>query len=110
MLYVLKNRSIQIIVIILSYVILADFLPLELQQLFYTISLLIKELLIWLMPLTICAFIANTVRTFKKQAIVFIISLVIFEAISNFTSVWYAYFAANLVSDTMQPFGSKIFS
>ena len=110
MLYVLKNRSIQIIVIILSYVILADFLPLELQQLFYTISLLIKELLIWLMPLTICAFIANTVRTFKKQAIVFIISLVIFEAISNFTSVWYAYFAANLVSDTMQPFGTKIFS
>lgn len=110
MLHVLKNRSIQIILIILSYVILADFLPLELQQLFYTISLLIKELLIWLMPLTICAFIANTVRTFKKQAIVFIISLVIFEAISNFTSVWYAYFAANLVSDTMPSFGTKIFS
>lgn len=110
MLHALQNRSIQIILIILSYVILADFLPLELQQLFYTISLLIKDLLIWLMPLTICAFIANTVRTFKRQAITFIISLVIFEAFSNFSSVWYAYFAANLVSDTMQSFSTKIFS
>lgn len=110
MLHVLKNRSIQIILIILSYIILADFLPLELQQLFYTISLLIKDVLIWLMPLTICVFIANTVRTFKKQAIVFVLCLVIFEAISNFCSVWYAYFAANLVSDTMQTFGTKIFS
>jgi hypothetical protein len=60
MLYLLKNRSIQIILILLSYVILAEFLPMQLQQLFYTISLLIKDLLIWLMPLTICAFIANT--------------------------------------------------
>lgn len=110
MLYLLKNRSIQIILILLSYVILAEFLPMQLQQLFYTISLLIKDLLIWLMPLTICAFIANTVRTFKRQALTFIISLVIFEAISNFSSVWYAYFTANLVSDTVQSFGTEIFT
>ncbi len=110
MLYALKNRSVQIILILLSYVILADFLPLLWQQLFYTISLLIKELLIWLMPLTICAFIAHTVRAFKKQAIAFILALVIFETISNFSSVWYAYFAASVVSDTILSFETTVFS
>lgn len=90
----LKQRSIQTLVTLTAFIFLADYLPMEIHQLFYTISLLIKDVLILLMPLTVGFFIANTVTSFERRAPLFIVLLLIFEAFSNFSSVWYAYFSA----------------
>ncbi len=103
MIKVLANRSTQIVIILTIYVLVADSIPTQIQKLLYTISLQIKEILIWIMPITICAFISNTVRKFEKQALIFILSLLFFESTSNFCAVWYAYFSAGITSSFMPP-------
>lgn len=103
MIKVLANRSAQIVIILTVYVLIADSIPTQIQKLLYTISLQIKEILIWIMPITICAFISNTVRKFEKQALIFILSLLFFESTSNFCAVWYAYLSAGITSSFMPP-------
>jgi Na+/H+-dicarboxylate symporter len=95
----LKQRSIQTILTLTIYVLLAPFLPPVAHQIFYTISLFIKDLLIWNLPLVVAFFIAYTVSSFERRAPLFILTLVIFETLSNLSSVWYAFGAATLVAD-----------
>jgi Na+/H+-dicarboxylate symporter len=77
----------------------AELLPYPWHQAFYTISLLLKDLLLLIMPLTVCFFIGNTVATFEKKAPLFILTLVLFETFSNFSGVWYANFAAQATAE-----------
>ena len=95
----LKQRSLQTILVLVIYVLIAQFLPLVVHQGFYTTSLLIKDLLMWVMPLTVGFFIAHTVTSFERRAPLFILTLVLFETFSNLTSVWYAYGCANLAAE-----------
>ncbi len=104
---IIANRVIQTIVILGSYIYLADSLELHTHKQFYTISLLIKEILLWLMPITICMFAANTVRSFGNKAFMFIVIMVIFETCSNFSCIWYSYIAATLISGANQTFDSS---
>ncbi|MBS0615816.1 MAG: cation:dicarboxylase symporter family transporter [Verrucomicrobia bacterium] len=87
----LKQRGIQVILLLTFYLLVASSLPLAVHQGFYTVSLFIKDLLVWMLPITVSFFIAHTVCTFERKAPLFILAIVIFEAISNFSSVWYAY-------------------
>lgn len=95
----LHQRSVQTVLVLTVYVLLAPFLPLVAHQAFYTISLFIKDLLIWNLPVVVAFFIAFTVSSFERRAPLFILTLVIFETLSNLSSVWYAYGAATLVAD-----------
>ena len=106
----LKHRSAQIILLLSLYLLTADFLPPLAPQIFYTISLLIKDLLIWIMPLTVCFFIAYSISSFEKKAPLFIVVLLLFEGLSNFSSVWYAFFCAHFVADHMPSFGTTTLS
>ena len=94
----LKQRSIQVLLVLCSYVLLADFLPHIAHQFFYAISLLIKDTLIWIMPITVGLFIAHSVSSFERKAPLFVITLLLFEGLSNFSSVWYAYFCAEFAA------------
>lgn len=49
------------------------------------------------MPIFIVFFIAHCVSSFKRQAIFFVIIIIIFEVFSNFISIWYAYGVASTV-------------
>jgi hypothetical protein len=98
-LWACRQRSVATILVLTGYVLLAPFLPQITHQVFYTISLIIKELLMWLMPLTAGFFIAYTVNSFERRAPLFILILLVFETISNLSSVWYAYGSATLVAD-----------
>jgi hypothetical protein len=91
----LKQRSIQTLLTLVLFILIADYLPLKTHQFFYTLSLLLKDTLIWMMPLTVGFFIAGTVMSFERQAPLFIVLLLIFETFSNFSSVWYAYLSAH---------------
>lgn len=95
----LTNRTIQIIIVISLYAIFVDYIPIHTQQQLYTFSLLIKDILMILMPLTICIFIASTVSMFRTNAILFVTAIVIFELCSNLLSVWYAIGMGSMVSD-----------
>ncbi|MGD0665499.1 MAG: cation:dicarboxylase symporter family transporter [Rhabdochlamydiaceae bacterium] len=94
----LKHRGVQVLLILALYLSIAQFLPSEVHQGLYTISLFIKDLLMWLLPLTVGFFIAHAIGSFKRQAPLFIITLIIFEALSNFSSVWYAYLGGHLAA------------
>jgi hypothetical protein len=103
MLPIIKHRSVQVLLVLAVYFAVARFLPPAVHQGFYTVSLFIKDLLMWLLPLTVAIFISYAIGYFKKEAPLFIITLVIFELLSNFTSVWYAYLGGHLVMGQAPP-------
>src|ERR1700722_11754376 len=107
---IIKQRSVHVFVILSGYLLLADILPPLSHQIFYSLSLLIKDSLIWIMPLTVCFFIANSVSSFERKAPLFIIALLFFEAFSNLSSVWYAYFCAEFAVDHLPSFGVSTLS
>ena len=98
----LHHRSIQIILAITLYLVAAPFLPLYVHQSLYTISLLIKDILLWMLPITVGLFISHAIASFEKRAPLFILTLFLFEACSNAMSVWYAYGCGQLVGSHMQ--------
>jgi len=102
--YILQQRSIQTLVVLIAYVFTAAYLPLPIHQGFYTASLLIKDVLMWVMPFTVGFFIAHAVQSFEHRAPVFILLLLLFEALSNFSSVWYAYVSATFAAEHLPVF------
>lgn len=93
----LQNRSLQIVILLGLYFFFAPFLPYSLHQGLYTFSLFIKDCLLWLLPITVCFFLAHSISSFEKKAPLFLLSLFLFEAFSNSCCVWYAYGCSHLV-------------
>ena len=102
----LKHRSIQILFLIILYFSIANSLPLIVHQSLYTISLFIKDILMWLLPITVGFFIAHTLSSFEKKALLFILTLIIFEGLSNLCSVWYAFGCGHAVYNNNLPLQS----
>jgi Sodium:dicarboxylate symporter family len=99
-----KNRAILIALILIIFLSLASSLPLFIHQALYTVSMLIKDVMLFALPITVGSFIAYTLIGFDKKAPLFILALVIFEGLSNFSSVWYSFFTAHSVSDILPEF------
>lgn len=93
----LHHRGIQVLLAVALYFMFAQHLPDPVHRGLYTISVCIKDLLLWILPLTVGAFIANTTCSFERRAPIFILTLFAFEAISNLASVWYAYGCGQIV-------------
>lgn len=99
-----RQRSIQVILAIAVYLSIAHILPPEIHQGLYAISLFIKDVLLWLLPITISLFIAHAISSFEKQAPLFILSLFVFEALSNLMSVWFSFGCGHLAAGHINPF------
>lgn len=97
----LRHRGMQVLLVVIFYLSFASFLPIEVHKAFYTVSLLIKDVLVWMMPVTVAMFIAYAICSFQKQAALFVLVILFFEALSNFSSVWYAFLTANMVSSAL---------
>ncbi len=95
---VFKQRSLQILLILIVYLFLAHLLPPLFHRGLYTLSLLIKDILMWMLPITVCLFMAHTIHAFKHKAPLFILTLALFETVSNFSSVSYAYLCGHIAS------------
>ncbi|WP_331256039.1 cation:dicarboxylate symporter family transporter [Candidatus Bealeia paramacronuclearis] len=65
----------------------------------YTLSLLIKEFLMWVLPFAVMIYITFTLSQFQKQAFALVFILLIFEALSNALSVNYAWGIGALLED-----------
>lgn len=100
----IAQRSIQVILAIAIYFCLAPFLPLKVHQGLYTMSLLIKDILLWFLPITVSLFIAHAISSFEKKAPFFVIFLFLFEAISNSMSLFYSFGCAHLAATDMHSF------
>ncbi len=101
--HLLQNRTLQILLITGAYLILSPYLPEKAHPLLYTISLCIKDVLLWMLPITVCLFIAHAIASFEKNALLFVITLFVFEAVSNSLSVWYAYGCGHLCHAIVSP-------
>ena len=104
MLKYLKHASVQTIIVIAFYGLYAELLPDIAHLSFYSMSVFIKDALIWIMPITIFAFISYTISSFQNKAPIFVLVLIMFEAISNFLCVWYGIGSASLISNNLEPF------
>ena len=100
-LHSVRHRGIQVLLVVAAYALLASALPVDVHRCLYTVSVCIKDLLLWLLPFTVGAFIAHTTCSFERRAPIFILTLFAFEAVSNFTSVWYAYGCGHLVQSIL---------
>jgi hypothetical protein len=103
MVWGLKQRGSQVILLLIIYLLNAHFLPMTVHQGLYTISLFLKDLLIWVLPITVGLFIAHTICSFERKAFIFVLAIILFEALSNFSSVWYAFGCGHLASDYLPP-------
>ncbi len=92
------------------YFLLSPYLPLSVHQGFYTFSLLIKDLLLWTLPISIFFFIGSAIASFEKKAPLFILSLFLFEAISNGASVWYVYGWGHIATGYAEPVKIHLFN
>lgn len=101
--HLLKQRSVQVFLGIALYLTFASFLPLTIHQGLYTISLFIKDLLLWILPITVSLFIAHAIFSFEKQAPLFVLFLFLFEGLSNSLSVWYAFGCGHLAMGHLAP-------
>lgn len=104
MTFSLKNRNVQTVILLILYSIFASKLPFVVHQGFYTVSILIKDILIWIMPITVFALIAHTIDKFENRAPLFIVVLLTFEGTSNFLSVTYAFLSGHLISENIPYF------
>lgn len=98
---IFKNRTLQTFILLGLYATFASDIEMEWQRGFYTISLFIKDILMWLIPITVCVFIAHTIASFEKKAFLFILILFLFESLSNMSSVWYAYGVAKFAGSSL---------
>ncbi len=102
----LKQRSVQTFFIIATYLFLAPYLPLDCHRSFYSISLFLKDILLWMLPFTVCTFIAHAISSFEKRALTFVFVLIAFEALSNLASVWYAFSCGHFAASSLHPLSS----
>lgn len=87
----LLSTPLQLVCIVILVSLFASHLPAVAVQSAYTLSVLIKDLLLIVLPIAVASYIASTLISFRQNALLLIISLLIFEAFSNATSVMYAY-------------------
>ena len=88
------STPVQLLSIVVLVFLFASHIPQEAARGAYTISLLIKDLLLIVLPIAVASYIASTLISFRQNAILLVITLLTFEAISNATSVIYAYTVA----------------
>lgn len=97
----LKHRQVQLLVLVSLYLIFSSILPLFFSQALYTASLLIKDILMWVLPFTIGLFIAHSISVFRTKAPLFVLTLICFETLSNLSSVWYSFLCGHLAVNSL---------
>ncbi len=102
----LKSRPVQLFLILAVYLTAAPFVPEKTHLILYTISTLIREVILWLLPIVVAFYIAYTIASFRKRALLFIAFLILFEFFSNLCSIWYAFAVAHISSEHLELVGS----
>jgi len=81
---------------IILIMLFGDYAPEWLQQSFFTISILMKETLIFAMPLIVFGFLFSCLASFQSRAPLLIIMVLTFVTLSNFVFVQLGYWAGDV--------------
>ncbi|WP_143689610.1 cation:dicarboxylate symporter family transporter [Wolbachia endosymbiont of Nilaparvata lugens] len=86
-----------LLAVITSVVFFGHLVPMEVKTFLYSISLSIKEILLFIMPFIVFALIFSSVNNLKQSAIKFILLIIITIFLSNLTSSLIAYSAWHFI-------------
>lgn len=95
------SLPIKLIFILLFCLFFGHFINEETKSLFYTFSLIIKEILIFIIPFIIFSYLFACLMSFQKGTASFIILLFIAIFISNISSLFIAYSSSNIFINNM---------
>jgi len=102
------NLPIQLVLIILLTALFGDFLPLSFKQLFLTISSVIKEVLIFVLPFVIFSYLFSCLLSFQSGAFIFVLSLLASVILFNFTGVMVAFGVGSFVVEHLSGLSSSV--
>ena len=94
---VFKNLPFQLLLCLAGGLLLGDFLSNYIVSLFYTASLLIKDILMLVLPIIIFSYLLAALTSFDKQGPFLIIAVLILVILSNAVSVLTAFGVSHLV-------------
>lgn len=92
------SLPVQVITMILLVFWAGDYIPLGVKEFFFTISALIKDLLILALPYVIFAYLFSTLIALQNGAILFVVSLVLSVICMNFMGLNIAYFVSQFLT------------
>lgn len=85
-----------LVVAIVSIMLLGDYVPEGIQRFFYTVSVWLKEILLFAMPYIIFVLIFACLLTFQKKAPLLIVMILTMILISNFVFIQIGFFMGKL--------------
>ena len=94
-----SSLPLQLITMILVIFLAGDYIPVGIKEFFYTISVLIKDLLVLALPYIIFAYLFSTLVALQNGAILFVISLVSCVVFMNFMGLNIAYLVSGLLTE-----------
>jgi Na+/H+-dicarboxylate symporter len=87
-----KYRLLIALIITISIpLLLGSYIPYQAKSFFYTISLIIKNCLTFVLPFFVFGFLAHSLISLREKAVLFIVMLLVMVATSNFTAIFTAY-------------------
>lgn len=81
---------------IILIMLFGDFVPENIQRAFFTVSIFMKETLVFFMPMIVFSFIFACLSSFQQRAPLLIVMILTFVVISNFAFVQLGYFAGDI--------------
>jgi len=93
----LRKLPIILILLIIAILALGSFIPIEVKQFFYAISVTVKSFIIFLLPLIIFGLLFKTLVDLAKGATFFILLILICVCLSNFTSTFLSHFVGEWI-------------
>ena len=94
-------------VLILSYY-FGSFIPHDFKSFFLAISISLKEILLFFLPVVIFSFIAHSMLSLQGQALRFIVFLLICVFLSNSLAIFSAYLIGNIFFTDLLPIVTKV--
>lgn len=81
---------------ILLIMLFGDYVPEDVQRAFFTMSIFMKETLVFFMPIIVFGFIFACLSSFQQRAPILILMILTFVIISNFACINLGYFAGDI--------------
>ena len=94
-----SSLPLQLITMIIVIFLAGDYFPLGIKEFCYTISVLIKDLLVLALPYIIFAYLFSTLVALQNGAILFVVTLVTSVVVMNFLGLNIAYFVSGLLTE-----------
>ncbi|MDB6096346.1 MAG: sodium:dicarboxylate symporter family protein [Francisellaceae bacterium] len=90
------NLSIKLILIFVFAIFFGHLLPVEVKSLFFSISIVLKECLLWVLPIIIFGCLYKSILEQGGKAVKFVGVMLLLVTISNYVSTLFAYGASSL--------------